>query len=258
MELNYLSSMTYKQVQVLERKTDIALFPIAPTEAHGPHLPMMVDVLSADEITERAARKLKEKGIETLIAPTLNYALADSSNSFDGNITIRFETVANIVEDVCFALAKWGFNRIMIVCGHGEPRNIKAIAEGAKKASEKTRMETKISDWFMGGLPEIAPVCKEEHPEWDWHAGEWETALVLLRHPELVDEKELGKLEPNWEGEHLVENIAAGKRDWLALGAPLAYFGDPRLATKETGEKVYDIFSDIVVQEVLELREVKI
>ena len=257
MEVNCLSNMTFRQVQELKKRTDIALFPIGTTEAHGPHLPMMVDALSANETTQRAAKKLKTRNIDTLIAPTLNYALTDTANSFDGNITVRFETVANIVEDVCISLAKWRFNRIMIVCGHGERKNIEAIAEGIRRASRKERLKAKISDWFMKGMPKIRAVCKEEHPEWDWHAGEWETALVLLRHPELVDQKELSKLKPNWEGKNLHENIALGKNDWLDLGAPLAYFGDPRMATKSTGDKVYDIFSDIVVEEVIEFKKEK-
>lgn len=76
---------------------------------------------------------------------------------------------------------------------------------------------------------------------------------MLLRYPELVDYRELSKLEPNWEGKHLLKRAAAGKNDWLDLGAPLAYFGDPQKADKETARKVYDVFSDIVVEEVLEL-----
>lgn len=254
MKLNYLSNMTYKQVERLATKTDTALFPIAPTEAHGTHLPMSVDAISADEITQRAAKKLKAMSIETLIAPTLPYALADVANSFPGNITVRFETVVNMVEDVCVGLAKWGFKRVMIVCGHGEPRNMEAIAQGAGRARLRADMKIRISGWLNSGLPKIASICKEAHPEWDWHAGEWETALVLLRHPELVDHAELSKLEPNWEGQYLRERFAAGKNDWLDVGAPLAYFGDPRLATKETGDAVYDIFSDIVLDEALALK----
>ena len=73
-------------------------------------------------------------------------------------------------------------------------------------------------------------------------------------HPELVDERELSTLEPNWEGEYLRARFAAGKKDWLEVGAPLAYFGDPRLASKETGDRVYDIFSDIVLNESLALK----
>jgi creatinine amidohydrolase len=81
------------------------------------------------------------------------------------------------------------------------------------------------------------------------------TALFMTLY--IVDQKELSKLKPNWEGKNLHENIALGKNDWLDLGAPLAYFGDPRMATKSTGDKVYDIFSDIVVEEVIEFKKEK-
>ncbi len=246
--------MTYKQVERLATKTDMALFPIAPTEAHGPHLPMSVDAISANELVARVAQKLDAGGMQTLIAPTLNYALADVANSFPGNITIRFETVAGMTEDICVSLAKWGFRRIMIVCGHGERRNLEALAEGARRASLRAAIKLKISEWFTKGLSRIAHVCKEAHPEWDWHAGEWETALVMLRYPELVDRAELDKLEPNWEGQYLRARFASGKKEWQEVGAPLAYFGDPRLATKETGDRVYDIFSDILYEEALLLK----
>ena len=36
MEVNCLSNMTFRQVQDLKKRTDIALFPIGTTEAHGP------------------------------------------------------------------------------------------------------------------------------------------------------------------------------------------------------------------------------
>ncbi len=254
MELNYLSAMTYKQVEHLAARTDMAIFPVGPTEAHGPHLPMSVDVISANEITQRVARKLKGRDQEVLIAPALSYALADVANSFPGNITLRFETVANVIEDVCVGLAKWGFKRILIVCGHGERRNFEALEEGAKRARLRAEIKLKVSGWFNQVGSKIASVCQEEHPEWDWHAGEWETALVMLRHPELVDRDELNKLKPNWEGQYLRARFAAGKNDWLEVGAPLAYFGDPRVATKETGDKVYEIFSDIVLDEALALK----
>ena len=153
MELNYLADMNYKQVERLAARTDLALFPIAPTQAHGPHLPMSVDLISANEMTQRTATKLADRGIETLIAPSLAYALADIANSFAGNITIRFETIANMVEDVCVGLAKWGFDRIMIVCGHAEDRNLEAIAEGTRQAEAKAKLKTAISQWCAVGMP---------------------------------------------------------------------------------------------------------
>ena len=254
MQLNYLSDMNLKQVRELQEKTNIAILPIGPTEVHGPHLPFGTDVISANEMAKRAAEKLLAEGIDTLIAPSVNYCLADLAHCFEGNITLRSETVSNLVEDICLSLAKWNFNKIMIVCGHGEPRNIEAIAEGAKKASqEMPELSFKVSEWLIKGMEKAAPFMKGEHPMWDLHAGEVEASLMAFARPELLDHEELMQLEPNWAGEHLFANIAAGKSSFYEVGAPLAYLGDPRIATKETGDKVYDVFSDIIVEEMHEM-----
>ena len=141
----------------------------------------------------------------------------------------------------------------MVISGHGEQKNRQAIAEGLKRAQAKNEMKAKISEGFAKGLPALINVCLEEHPQWDWHAGEWESALILLRYPEYVDHEELQKLEPNWEGQFMLKRAAEGKKDWLDLGAPLAYFGDPRKARKETADKVYEIFAEIVASEVMAL-----
>ncbi|MEN6462865.1 MAG: creatininase family protein, partial [Syntrophomonas sp.] len=152
------------------------------------------------------------------------------------------------------SLAKWGFNQLIIISGHAEPKNGEAMREGIRKASKKNeQINGMISDWFGKGLPQLGTICNGAHPEWDFHSGEIETSFMLLKYPELVEMEALSKLEPNWEGEHLFENIAAGKDSFADMGAPLAYFGDPRVSTKETGEKLQDFFSDIIVEEVLEL-----
>lgn len=243
MKLNYLSNITINQVKILEEKTNIALLPVGPTEIYGQHLPAATDVLSAIDLAERTATKLQNNGMEALIASPVYYGLAEGCNVFDGNTTLRYETVANLFEDICLSLAKWGFNEIVIISGHAEPRNAEAIMEGARRASQKNeKLKVKISEWFFKGLPQVGPLCKGAHLEWDLHAGEIETSFMLLKHPELVDMEALSKLEPNWEGEHLFENIAAGKDNFADMGAPLAYFGDPRIATKEL-EKNYKTFS---------------
>ena len=252
--MKYLGTMTYRQVEQYREKTNMALLPVGATEAHGPHLPLKVDSVTAEEIAERAAEQLLRNNIDVLIAPAIHYAVADTSHSFAGNITLSFETLAGLIEDICSSLCKWGFNRIMIISGHGEQKNRQAIAEGLKRAQVKNEhMKAAISKWFAKGLPALSNLCLEEHPQWDYHAGEWETALILLRHPEYVDREELQKLEPNWEGQFLLERTAEGKKDWLDLGAPLAYFGDPRKAREETAEKVYDLFAEIVTGEVMAL-----
>ena len=253
MPAHYLFRMNTRKVQALAQKTNIALLPIGPTEVHSLHLPLGTDVESALEVCERTSAKLQAMGLDCLIASPINYALADVANCFCGNTTLRPETVAAIVEDVCTSLGKWGFTYILIMCGHAEPRNIEALQEGANRARERdTRIFARVSNWLLGS--NIACAMRCAHPEWDIHAGESETALMLMRDPDLVDRDILQTLEPNWEGEFFPARLAEG-RDFMGCGATQAYLGDPRAGCAETGEKVYDIYADFAVAEILKDRE---
>jgi creatinine amidohydrolase len=246
--LHYLQRMTYPQVGSLAARTDLALLPVGPPEAHGPHLPVGTDLLAAGELCERAARELAARGTECLIAPLLPYCLAEVASLFPGTITVRAEVVAALVADICQGLAHSGFGRTLIVSGHAEGENLAALRDGAGQAGE-TGALVEVSRWYEGALPGLLYLLKEEHPEHDIHAGEWETALVLLRAPELVDQTALEGLSPNWETRNISERRAAGARTFPELGAPEAYCGDPRRATTATAESLYAALGEFVAEE---------
>ena len=249
MKLNYMYEMNTRQIRDVAQRTDIAFLPIGPAEVHSLHLPVGTDVESALDVCERAAAKLAAHGVETLIAPPVNYALADAVNCFFGNVTLRYETVVAVVEDICAGLGKWGFKHVILMCGHAEPRNTQALLEAADRAMKRdSSLHVELSDWLLGS--DIGGLLQCEHPEWDIHAGESETALMLNRRPDLVDMETLQTLEPNWEGEFFSERLAAGN-DFIGCRAFSAYLGDPRIATAETGEKVYERYADHVVESIL-------
>jgi creatinine amidohydrolase len=250
--LRYLEWMTYPEVQRLAARTDLALLPVGPPEAHGPHLPVGTDLIAARELCERAARDLAAQGVECLIAPLLPYCLAEVATSFPGTITVRAEVVAALVADICRALARSGFLRTLIVSGHAEEENLAALRAGAEQAAE-TGVLAKVSRWYGDALPGLLHLLQEEHPEYDIHAGEWETALVLLRAPELVDRAVLETLPPNWGTRNISERRAAGARTFAELGAPEAYCGDPRRATPATAESLYTALGEFVAEECVSL-----
>ena len=82
MALNYLYKMTSTKIKELQPKCNLAFIPLGPTEVHGPHLPLMTDFRSGLELCERAARKLQEEGIESIIATPVTYCAADVTNVF--------------------------------------------------------------------------------------------------------------------------------------------------------------------------------
>jgi creatinine amidohydrolase len=182
------------------------------------------------------------------VAPLLPYCLAKVAEPFPGTITVRAEVVAALVADICRGLARSGFRRILVVSGHAEEENLAVLRAGAEQA-EKVGALVEMSRWYGDALPKLLHLLQEEHPEYDLHAGEWETALVLLRAPELVDRKALDALPPNWETRNISERRAAGRRTFPELGAPEAYCGDPRRATPKTGERLYAALGGFVAEE---------
>ena len=250
--LHFLERMTYPQVERLAARTDLALLPVAPPEAHGPHLPIGTDLIAARELCERAAMGLAARGIECLIAPLLSYCLAEVASPFPGTITVRAEVVADLVADICQSLGRSGFQRTLIVSGHAEEENLRALRAGTELAG-KGRALARVSRWYEDALPGSLHVLKEDHPEYDLHAGEWETALVLMRAPELVDHVTLDTLPPNWAARNISERRASGARTFPELGAPDAYCGDPRQAVPATGESLYAVLGKFVSEELLSL-----
>lgn len=253
MALNYLYKMTSTKIKELQPKCNLAFIPLGPTEVHGPHLPLMTDFSSGLELCERAARKLQEEGIESIIATPVTYCAADVTNVFPGNTSLRVETVEMLLEDICLSLARSGFYNIMVVSGHADPGNAAAVVRGIENAKKKNnKVNGTYSAWFDKGVVEggAAAYFNGIHPTYDLHAGESETGFGLMRYPELLDKAQIASLKPNYEGEFLFERIGAGAKDFIECGAPDAYFGDPAAATAENADKQYDVFSDYVVDEV--------
>lgn len=249
--LNYMFSMNREQFRNLMTKADLAFLPVSPMEAHGPHLPLSSDVLTACQMSEDTARKLQAEGIESLIASPVNYCLADVASCFPGTTTIRAETLSAIVEDICTSLAGRGFKKFVLVSGHAEDASIEAIKQGAENVKKKyPDFRYHFSEWFTKGLPLTYQILREEHPEWDLHAGEIETSQIMYLHPEWVDMEAMSKLKPNNAAEHFFERLEAGADNFIDLGAPDTYFGDPAVATAETGRKIFDIVSDFILQEI--------
>jgi creatinine amidohydrolase len=250
--LNRLELMTYPELGRLAARTELALLPVAPVEAHGPHLPLGTDLIAARELCERGARGLAARGSECVVAPLLPYCLAEVASPFPGTIGVRAGVVSALVADICQSLARSGFPKILVISGHAEEKNLEALRAGAEQARRIGAL-VGVSRWYDEALPRLLDLLEEDHPEHDVHAGEWETALVLLRAPELVDGKALHALLPNWATRGISERRAAGARTFPELGAPKAYSGDPRRATSQTGEKLYAALGEFVAEEAASL-----
>ncbi len=126
----FLGEMTNPEVEAFLSTRHTVIIPTGATEQHGPHGPLLTDVLIPQEIARRIAPT-----IGAVVAPPINYALSYPHVGFTGLVQVRISTFMALIEDLCVSFATSGFKRIIFLNGHYD--NTYAIAYGCAAAAEK-------------------------------------------------------------------------------------------------------------------------
>ncbi len=91
----FLGEMTNPEVEASLKTHHTVIVPTGAVEQHGPHGPLLTDVLIPTEIARRIAPT-----IHALVAPPINYALSYPHVGFTGMAHIRIPTFMALVEDL--------------------------------------------------------------------------------------------------------------------------------------------------------------
>jgi creatinine amidohydrolase len=179
----------------------VILLVVSPLEEHGPHLPVGVDAFAARYFAQRIAERVVQgrPGWVAVLAPTLHLG----SFTFDatGTVRVRQRVVRDALVDYGASLARAGFRWILIANGHGGPGHLTALEEAAAIVSRRHGVTmasfTGHLAWeFLRGrfLNRIEarlgrPMSQTERTAFgeDAHGGWFETSLMLLLRPDLVD-----------------------------------------------------------------------
>lgn len=240
-------NQTWKEARDAVARGVVVILPVGSTEAHGPHLPLATDVIISEEMSLRAAEKLTARGVETLVLPALAYSVTDFSADFSGTISIKKETATALIHDICASLYEQGAGLVAIANSHLEPDHIASIDGAIAKVKEETGRAVAFPDKRRRRWAEK---LSEEFRRGDCHAGSYETSLVMAARPELVREDVRRSLEP--VSISISEKIKGGARTFTEAGGTEAYFGDPRAASREEGDAMYEALSDMIVTAVTE------
>jgi creatinine amidohydrolase len=240
-------TQTWKDAREALGRGLVVILPVGSTEAHGPHLPLGTDVIISEEMSLRAVQKLAVRGIEARLLPAIAYSVTDFSADFPGTISINRETATALVRDVCTSLYKQGARLVVIANSHLEPEHINSIND----ALEQVRQETgRIVAFPDKRRRRWAETLSDEFRRGDCHAGSYETSLVMAARPELVLEEIRQELER--VPISIADKIREGAQSFTDAGGTAAYFGDPRAASREEGEKMYEALSEMLVITVVE------
>jgi len=202
LSIHRLEELTTPQLDALDRARTVVILTVSPLETHGPHLPLGVDAFTARHFAEAIAQRVvsTRPGWAAVLAPTLHLG----SFTFDtvGTVAVRQRVVRDAVVDYGRALARAGFRHVLVSNGHGGPGHLVALEEAAAIVSRRHRITmssfTGHLAWeFLRGrlLPQIEaglgrPLSDTERQAFseDSHGGWWETSVMLVLRPDLVDE----------------------------------------------------------------------
>jgi len=195
-------------------KVDTAILPIGSIEQHGPHLPMGTDWIFADEDAKRIAEKVGN----CYLLPALPYGNAQEHLGFCGTITLRPQTLAQVIRDIALSLYLQGIKKIVIFSDHGGNWIIKPTIRELNLEYPDLKI---IHGTSMGGRPT------------DVHAGDSETSRMLYLNEKLVKKDRIVDSVPDVTQEYL---------DYVGIKAlsDHGHWGRPSQASLEKGKEIMD------------------
>ena len=262
-----MEEMSYPDVQEILKTTDVVLIPIGSQEKHGPHIPLATDSIATIETTLRAAKKAKVPYTPMIPVGYSPHHMGTVNNGI-GSLTFSGETLRRIVYEIGRSLIFHGFNKLIYTSQHAS--NTKVVDEALRRLRYETGC---FCAWYMTPTERRTQVINDLLDEKiAWHSGEMETAQCMA-HDERCVHMDRAKAHtahaPEWLGPEFAKTdgvptvIFQGTEN---IFIPMehheyvedATIGDPFLATKEKGEKIFERASDNLAAFVKEVEKIKV
>ena len=106
-------TLTSSEIPSVDKRLPV-IIPLGLVEAHGPHLPLSVDIDTAAYFSRMVA-----KNTGAILAPQLYYGFADEMREYPGTIGLSASTLALVIEEISVMFCRSGFLRQIFLSGHG-------------------------------------------------------------------------------------------------------------------------------------------
>ena len=238
---------TWPEIREAVAENRVAVLPVGTVEQHGPHLPLVTDVLTATEMSRMAVERTPN---EAVLMPSVYYSFNEHHLDFPGTIAVEGQTIVNYVTDIGKSLAHHGFRKILLVNGHGS--NVPFLDVAARNITNKTdAICAMVSWWSLIPKALLQELRESEFPGGMAHGCELETSVLLYLRGDLV-QFEKAKRDINFQAtEFFYWDLAAPSpvffQEWFSRYSKTGTVGDPTKATKEKGEKFVKAVVDRMV-----------
>lgn len=236
-------ALTWPEINQAVEAKKVVLLPIGSTEQHGHHLPLDVDNFLARSVCLAAARLAPR---ETLVMPTIPYGYNEHAQDFPGTIHVTYGHFIEYCLDVCKSVAYTGFERIVLVDGHGSNEHLCEFI--ARRATLETEALVASTMWTNLAV-EAFEAVRESGPGGAAHACELETSAYLHLEPSRVRmdlaQDHYGGAAGAEGSQFLHVDLTRGIGPvkvvrWTSSATPTGVSGAPTLATAEKGRAIVE------------------
>jgi creatinine amidohydrolase len=215
-------------VRAIHQSQGTCVLPFGILEKHGPHLPIGTDLL---DVRFAVLNAVKQE--YAVVFPEYYFGQIFEAQQQPGTIAYSLNTQLTLLQETVKEMARNGCKKILIVNGHGGNEYLLPLFAQAQLATPRDYVV------FVFGIPSRnvpgRPAQKSD-PKNDMHAGETETANMLIARPDLVHQdradQESGADQNRLKG--LPDTVYTGI--WWYAKFPNHYSGVGSAATKELGE----------------------
>lgn len=244
------SAYSWQEVGEMDRGNTTILIPLGSTEQEGSHLPLGVDTFVAESLANEVAKET-----DALVGPSLPLGYSEWFMEFSGTISLKFETVTQVLREYTSCLIHHGFRKLIFINGHtGNSAAVDVVARECTM-SQSARIAM-VEIWkIANSLAKDIPDLKEKAFK---HAGEIMTSVMLYLHPDMVT-MDRARVEYVKSGQGPFKaKSSLGPAEFKGLEIRLyeraekltesGIMGDPLSSTEQKGEEIFNRLKAYLVE----------
>lgn len=241
--LNEFSAFELKEL-LKESDKITAIVSFGACESHGWHCCLGPDYFVPTEVAKRVA----ERSDKVIVVPCVPFGASIHYNKFPVSISLRYDTVIAIAEDIFESLINNGIKHIYILNGHDG--NIPALEIAAHNVKDRHPDLKFLYMWAW--WEKVGAIMGDRFEVWNGlgHGGEGETSIMMAIRPELVD---LKHAIPQVPEEMICINENTGVIWDISEISKTGATGDPTKATVEKGNQMLEILVSLVADAIEEM-----
>lgn len=250
------------EIGKLVDKGGMVLLPIGACEVHSRHLPVSTDTTIAYASALAAASRVSDQIPIAVLPPVwFGYSVAMLKN-WPGTITIRPKVLIDVLYEICRSLIDMGINKILIVNGHGNNPGVLDVV--VRTVGDDFKVFPGIVNTYALADPAVINRERKSKAGGIGHACEMETSL-MLHLTDLTDMSQATNADMMKSNLRNcpVDTYAGGKKNlylstWYLENSAYGGAGDPTKATKQFGEKIFNLIVTALADVIAEFYETQV